>query len=298
MDKKVSFLNQFSAIRHFLKGDMFSRRQREGQHFLLHTPTLERIVDSAEIGENDFVLEIGSGPSNLTLFLIERAKFVLAVEKDCRFKDLHKSLFKENPPIRFIYEDILKMDIDKLNEFIPAGYPLLNSNWKVVGNIPYNITTPLITMLVSPPFNFATLTFLVQKEVAERIVSKPNSKKYGIMSIRVQYFYQPEVKFSIKPEMFSPPPQITSSLLHLRQKLKLPFDNTEDQRKFFHLIEAVFRKRRKTLLNGIMESGLIFKSREEVAKSIESIKINPTKRPEALSLDDFVKIFSSLFLND
>lgn len=286
---------KFRLIKNFIHSNKFYRKSYEGQNFLFHTPTLQRIVKSSGITKDDFVVEIGSGPSNLTLFAAEEARFVLGIEKDIRFKELHESLFSNHNNIKFLYIDALSLKREQLTEIIKEKFPDLNilKNLKVIGNIPYQITSPLLTKLVTD-FEFSTHTFLIQKEVAERIISKPNSKRYGIMSVRVQYFCKTEIKFLVKPELFSPPPQVISALLHLEKKPFVSLAGVNEQKKFFKMVESMFNKRRKTIVNSIEGSNLFSLSRLEIIERIKSLGIDDKRRPETLSLDDFINIYISL----
>lgn len=286
MCDEISFQKRLIEIKKFLKAGSFFRRDDQGQNFLFHFPTLLKIIKAAQIEKDDCVLEIGSGPATLTSLLTASAGYVLGVEKDERFKNLHEPLFKDSSNIRFIYKDALRLNDDDMK--ILSGSE--QKNLKAIGNIPYNITTPLITNLVSA-FIFETITLLIQREVAERLASKPGSKSFGIMSVRTQFFYEPKIAFIVPPNLFSPPPQVHSALICLKKRESLHIPDESEQRRFFKMIEKMFSKRRKTSLNTLLETGFVSIPKSEVISVAEKNGIDLNKRPEALPVEEFVKIY-------
>ena len=256
--------------------------KRLGQNFLRDENILQRIADAAHLSGEDTVLEIGAGSGNLTRHLAEKAGFVYAVEKDRRLCKAAEENLKGFKNVEIICGDILKIDV---------GAGLKPAPTKVVGNLPYYITTPIIFKLLEHKENISDIIIMVQKEVAERIVAKPGGKDYGILTCSVQFYTEPKVLFKISKGSFYPRPKVDSVLLEMKI-LKKPAVNVKDEQKFFEIIKAAFGQRRKTLLNSLCNR--LHLEKEAVEDILRKAGIEPQRRAETLDLDEFAKISNFL----
>ncbi|MBF0473434.1 MAG: ribosomal RNA small subunit methyltransferase A [Nitrospirae bacterium] len=243
-----------------------------GQHFLFDQVILDKIIDAANINDDDTIIEIGPGPGTLTVKLLEKANRVVAIELD---RLLHHKLvqrFQNNDKLQLILGDALKFDFGSIGKF------------KVVSNIPYQITTPLIFKLLKNRDNLTSMTLTMQKEVADRIIAVPGSKAYGILSLTVQYHTQPLEIFSIPPEAFRPPPKVKSTVINFRI-LQTPSVEVSDPELYFRIIKAAFNQRRKTIANTLKSL-----YGEDTKGFLLLSDINPTHRPETLSSAQFANL--------
>jgi 16S rRNA (adenine1518-N6/adenine1519-N6)-dimethyltransferase len=252
-------------------------KRRLGQHFLADPNILARIADALQAGPNDTVLEIGPGPGGLTAALASRAGRIVAVEKD---RDLTEPLRARFPAVEVVEADALEVDWHQL-----ATDPFL-----VAGNIPYNITSPLIDKALTPPLP-RRIVFLVQREVADRIVSKPGSSAYGALSVGVQSVAQAERLFTVPAGAFHPRPKVDSAVLRLTPLLR-PLIGAGDRDSFRTMVVGLFGFRRKQLLRGVRE--LAGWGAEQARNHLEKAGVNPADRPEALSPEDFARLHRSL----
>ena len=250
-----------------------------GQNFLFDSHYLESIADSGEITKEDTVLEIGPGLGVLTTRLAERAKKVIAIEIDQNIVPVLKNLTSDFDNIEIINEDVMKTDISKLIEG--------EESVKVVANLPYYITTPIIMKLLEGKYNIKSITVMIQKEVAERFVAKAGTKDYGAITLSINYYTNPKITLTVPPSAFIPPPKVHSSVITL--KCKEPEFDVKDEDKLFKIIRASFNQRRKTLVNAL-SSGFSNYSKEEIKNIIISCGYNENVRGETLNLSDFVII--------
>ena len=239
-----------------------------GQNFLFDPLILSRIVEAADIGPEDLIIEIGPGPGKLTRMLAERAGKVVAIELDYKLYEKMKGGLAGFSNIELIHGDALKYRYEALPEF------------KVVANIPYYITTPIIFRLLNAKGNLESMTLAVQKEVAERIAAKPGSKAYGVLSLMVQYHAEPVFKFPIPKEAFRPIPKVDSAVVHIRI-LDKPSVDVRDEKLFFRIIKMAFSQRRKMLSNSLRSA------REDVKEWLTRAGIDPQRRAETLSMQEF-----------
>ena len=266
----------------------FVFQKKFGQNFLIDTHVLDKIVRAAEITKDDVVLEIGPGIGTLTQYLAYGAKEVIAVEIDRALIPILKDTLSAYDNVTILNEDILKVDINKLVEEKNNGRPI-----KVVANLPYYITTPIIMNLFESHVPVESITVMVQKEVADRMQTGPGSKDYGALSLAVQYYAEPYIVANVPQNCFMPRPKIGSAVIRLKRYDK-PAVEVKDEKLLFQLIRASFNQRRKTLANGIRNySGLNF-SKETVEQAIESCGFPLTVRGEALTLEDFAKLTNVL----
>ena len=266
----------------------FDFQKKFGQNFLIDARVLEKIMDAADITKEDFVLEIGPGIGTMTQYLAERAREVLAVEIDKNLIPILSETLSEYDNVNILNADILKTDLKKIAEEKNGGRSV-----KVVANLPYYITTPIIMGLFESHVPVENVTVMVQKEVADRMQAGPGTKDYGALSLAVQYYAEPYIAANVPPNCFMPRPKVGSAVIRLT-KHKTPPVQVTNEKLLFQLIRASFNQRRKTLQNGIKNfSGLNF-SKEEVAEALEQMGVSPTIRGEALTLEQFAKLSSLL----
>lgn len=268
----------------------FAFQKKFGQNFLIDEGIVNKIVREAGVTKDDFVLEIGPGIGTMTQLLCEQAGGVAAVEIDTNLIPILKETLAEYDNVTIINEDILKVDIKKLAEEKNGGKPI-----KVVANLPYYITTPIIMGLFESNVPIDSITVMVQKEVADRMQVGPGTKDYGALSLAVQYYSKPQVVINVPPECFIPRPNVSSAVIRLT-RYKEPPVKVKDEKLMFKLIRASFNQRRKTLANGLNNSPEINFSKEEITAAIESLHKGPPIRGEALTLSEFAAL-SDYFSN-
>ena len=262
----------------------FAFQKRFGQNFLIDDHVLEKIVSAAGITKDDCVLEIGPGIGTMTQYLAESAGQVIAVEIDTNLLPILTDTLKEYSNVKVINQDILKVDINELVKEYNNGRPI-----KVVANLPYYITTPIIMGLFESNVPIDNITVMVQKEVADRMQVGPGSKDYGALSLAVQYYASPYIVANVPPNCFIPRPNVGSAVIRLTRYQEPPVQ-VKDPKLMFKLIRASFNQRRKTLQNGLNNSPEISFSKEEITKAIESLGVSPSVRGEALSLEQFAQL--------
>lgn len=262
----------------------FAFQKRFGQNFLIDAHVLEKIVSAAGITKDDCVLEIGPGIGTMTQYLAESAGQVIAVEIDTNLLPILADTLKDYSNVKVINQDILKVDINKLVKEYNNGRPI-----KVVANLPYYITTPIIMGLFESNVPIDNITVMVQKEVADRMQVGPGSKDYGALSLAVQYYASPYIVANVPPNCFIPRPNVGSAVIRLTRYQEPPVQ-VKDPKLMFKLIRASFNQRRKTLQNGLNNSPEISFSKEEITKAIESLGVSPSVRGEALSLEQFAQL--------
>ncbi len=268
----------------------FNFQKKFGQNFLIDTSVLTRIIDAAEITEDDCVLEIGPGIGTMTQYLAESAREVVAVEIDKALIPILEDTLSAYDNVTVINEDILKVDINRLVQEKNAGKAI-----KVVANLPYYITTPIIMGLFESGVPLQSITIMVQKEVADRMQVGPGTKDYGALSLAVQYYAKPEIVANVPPNCFIPRPNVGSAVIRLTRHEKPPVE-VKDEKHMFALIRASFNQRRKTLVNGLGNAGNLNVSKEKVAAVLEEMGKSPTVRGETFTLEDFA-LLSNLLLS-
>ncbi len=262
----------------------FDFQKKYGQNFLVDAHVLNKIMDAAELGEEDCVLEIGPGFGTMTQYLAEKAGKVLAVEVDDKLIPILQDTLQEYSNVKIIHGDVLKLDLLKLIQEENAGRPV-----KVVANLPYYITTPIIMGLFEQNIPVSTITVMVQKEVADRMQTGPGSKDYGALSLAVQYYAKPYIVANVPPNCFIPRPTVGSCVIRLTKYEEPPVSVT-DVSMMFRLIRASFNQRRKTLVNGIGNSAEVPYSKEQVAEALSRMNVSPTVRGETLTLEQFAAL--------
>ena len=262
----------------------FNFQKKFGQNFLINTGILEDIIAAAKITKNDFVLEIGPGIGTMTQYLCESAREVVAVEIDKNLIPILQDTLSAYDNVEVINDDILKVDINKLASERNEGKPI-----KVVANLPYYITTPIIMGLFESHVPIDSITIMVQKEVADRMQEGPGSKEYGALSLAVQYYAHPEIVVNVPPSCFMPQPKVGSAVIRLTRHAQ-PTVNVENEKLMFQLIRASFNQRRKTLENGLNNFSGLNLSKEVIQSCIEELGVPVTIRGEALSLEQFAQL--------
>lgn len=273
-----------TSIRQELKEYGLIPRKRLGQHFLIDRNILNKVIRTAGIEKEDVVLEVGPGLGEMTLALARHAKRVIAIEIDPKLVAILKKKMEDLPNVEVVRSDILRLNFNQFLE--KEGQPI-----KVVANLPYQISTPLLFRFIESKEVFATFTLTLQKEVAERMVAPPGGKDYGPLSIFTQLFLDISVRFFIKPSAFFPPPKIESAVVHMAWKEK-PIIETEDDAWFKRVVRACFGYRRKMLINALKHSEINLP--ESVELRMERIGIDPRRRPETLTIREFVSLSEAL----
>ena len=266
----------------------FMFRKKFGQNFLIDASVVEEIIGAAGIGEEDTVLEIGPGIGTMTQYLAERAGRVIAVEIDRALIPILEDTLSAYDNVRVINDDILKVDLNRLSEEENGGRPI-----KVVANLPYYITTPIIMALLEKEVPLESITIMVQKEVAERMKTGPGSKDYGALSLAVQYYAEPVIVTEVPPHCFMPRPGVSSMVIRL-DRYKEPPVTPKDPDKMFKLIRASFNHRRKTLSNGLSTDPSLGLSRERVTEALEKMGLPVDIRGEKLDLAQFAELSDQL----
>ena len=262
----------------------FNFQKKFGQNFLIDEHVLDKIIRAAEITKDDYVLEIGPGIGTMTQYLACAAREVTAVEIDRALIPILEDTLKEYDNVSIINEDILKVDIAALAKEKNGGRPI-----KVVANLPYYITTPIIMGLFESHVPLESITVMVQKEVADRMQVGPGTKDYGALSLAVQYYAEPYIVANVPPNCFMPRPAVGSAVIRLTRHQKPPVE-VMDEKLMFRLIRASFNQRRKTLANGLKNSGELNLSKEVIAAAIEKLGKGSSVRGEALDLEEFARL--------
>lgn len=274
----------------------FHFQKRYGQNFLIDANILDKIIKAAEITREDCVLEIGPGIGTMTQYLAESAKEVVAVEIDKNLLPILEETLSEYENVTVVNKDILNVDIGALAKEKNEGNPI-----KIVANLPYYITTPIIMGLLEGQVPFHSITVMVQKEVAERIQARPGTKDYGALSLAVQYYVKPEVMMYVPPTCFMPRPGVGSAVIRLT-RFEEPLVKVESERKLFSIIRAAFNQRRKTLANALANSASLINdkgdgikvTRQEVYDALDKMGLSSSVRGEVLTLEQFADLSNFL----
>lgn len=266
----------------------FTFQKKFGQNFLIDTHVLDKIIQAAEITKEDMVLEIGPGIGTMTQYLAESAGKVIAVEIDRNLIPILSETLSGYENVRIINEDVLKVDIRELAERENGGRPI-----KVVANLPYYITTPIIMRLFESHVPVESITVMVQKEVAQRMQTGPGNKNYGALSLAVQFYAKPYIVANVPPNCFMPRPKVGSAVIRLTRHEKPPVD-VADEKLMFDIIRAAFNQRRKTLYNALRNSGKFESSDEMIADAIAQLGKGAGVRGETLTLEEFARLSNDI----
>ena len=263
--------------------EMLNLKKQFGQNFIQSSEVIDDIIKTLGVDEETFVLEIGPGAGALTIPLSEKVGHLAAIEIDPRLVKMLRNTFKDNEKVRIVFDDVLDADFkDILDHEHAEEYKKL----KVVGNIPYNITSPIITKVLESNLGFENFTVMIQKEVAERICAEPGTRKRGLMSVFVQYYTEPTYIRTVGRELFLPTPGVDSAVVNLVFRDKPPVDCDKDL--FFEVVKTSFGHKRKTLANNLI--GFFGSDKAAVSDKLMAIGIDPKRRAETLSLEEFAKI--------
>lgn len=262
----------------------FAFQKKYGQNFLIDARVLDKIIKAAKVGPEDFVLEIGPGIGTMTQYLAEHAREVAAVEIDTHLIPILKETLSDYDNVTIINEDILKMDIAQLARERNDGKPI-----KVVANLPYYITTPIIMGLFESDVPIDNITVMVQKEVAQRMQVGPGTKDYGALSLAVQYYAEPYLAANVPPNCFMPRPKVGSAVIRLTRHKEKPVQ-VKDEKFMFQLIRASFNQRRKTLQNSLNNSSEVNVNKVQVVEALEKMGLSATVRGEKLNLEQFAQL--------
>ena len=284
MSKREPYLGNPQATIAVLNKYGFTFQKKFGQNFLIDPHVLDKIIRAAEITEDDFVLEIGPGMGTMTQYLAYAAREVYAVEIDKSLIPILEDTLSDYDNVTVINEDILKVNIAKLAEEKNGGRPI-----KVVANLPYYITTPIIMGLFESHVPLESITVMVQKEVADRMQVGPGTKDYGALSLAVQYYAKPEIVANVPPNCFIPRPNVGSAVIRLDRYAEPPVQ-TADEQFMFSVIRASFNQRRKTLVNGLSNAPGLNVSKEKIKEVLARMELSETVRGETLTLEQFAQL--------
>ncbi|MBM4276607.1 MAG: ribosomal RNA small subunit methyltransferase A [Deltaproteobacteria bacterium] len=273
-----------ASIRNELREYGLSPKKRLGQHFLVDRNIIVKVIRAAGVNKEDVILEVGPGLGEMTLELARQAKSVIAVEIDSRLAAILKKKMSVVSNVEIIQKDILRIDFDGLSHHVKA--PL-----KVVSNLPYQISTPLLFRFIESRKLFSSLTLMLQREVVERMVAPPGGKEYGALSVLIQMVSRPSVQFFVKPSAFHPPPKVESAVVRIVWRDDLMM-KAEDEDWFKEVVKASFSHRRKTLINSLKYSGLPLPPLPE--KRMGATGIDPQRRSETLTVQEFIRLADAL----
>ncbi len=284
MNTPVPYLGNPQKTIEVLQKYKFVFQKRYGQNFLIDTHVLDKIISSAQITKDDFVVEIGPGIGTMTQYLASSARQVAAIEIDKALIPILEDTLGEYENVEIINEDVLKVDLRRLAEEKNQGRPV-----KVVANLPYYITTPIIMGLFEKHVPLESITIMVQKEVADRMRVGPGTKDYGALSLAIQYYAEPLLVANVPPNCFMPRPRVGSAVIRLNRYEKPPVE-VKNEAGMFALIRAAFNQRRKTLLNSLSNSQELSFTKEELAEALEKLGWPQGIRGEALTLEEFAAL--------
>ncbi len=284
-------LNSSHNLKEILSRFDFQFHKGLGQNFLLDGNIIRKIINSLNLSGDDVVVEIGPGAGTLTSALARYVRKVIAVELDQRLSPVLKETLNGIDNIELVFEDALKVDFDNLVEYKCKGLPACSQkSYKIISNLPYSITTPILMYLLRKKFNYSSLTVMVQREVSSRLVSVPGSRDYGNLSVVVLYYTVPEVLFMVPRTVFYPRPEVESAVVLLARR-EAPLVEVPDEELFFGLVRGAFGQRRKTILNALSDGHIITGlSRQQWKEIIQSVGIDHCRRGETLNLKEFSDI--------
>ena len=278
-------MNTFRKTREILNKYGLTAKKKFGQNFLIDDNILDEISTSACINDDELIIEIGPGLGNLTSYLLKKSRYVLLVEIDNNMIEILNDRFRENTNYSLINEDILKVDLDEKISKIEEELGFSFKKVKVVANLPYYITTPILFKLLQDSKRVDEIVVMVQKEVADRMVASPKSKDYGILSVMIKYLADAEIIIKVPKEAFIPSPNVTSAVIKLVKNKKYECD---DEEKLFELIHHAFAQRRKKMINSLESSKFLNLDKEKIKDAFNKAKLNENVRAEELSIEEFI----------
>ncbi|MCI7468938.1 MAG: 16S rRNA (adenine(1518)-N(6)/adenine(1519)-N(6))-dimethyltransferase RsmA [Lachnospiraceae bacterium] len=275
---------EYREMQEVLRKHDFHFKKKYGQNFLIKPDLLHDIVDGAEVTDEDTVVEIGPGVGSLTRVLADRAKQVYAIEVDEKLIPILDETMAGYDNVTIINEDVLKTD---LTDIFAQG------RVKVVANLPYYITTPIILGLLEKDLDFESITVMVQKEVAERMQAQPGTKDYGALTLAVGYYTDPQILFLVSPDSFVPQPKVGSAVISLKKK-ELTEQQRADAKDIFTVVRAAFNQRRKSMANALSNAGVLGRTKDEITEAVQAAGFDTNVRAEALTPDDFIRLTECL----
>lgn len=278
-------MNLYEETRFIMKQNNITANKNLGQNFLINEEVVDSIVENAEITKNDLVIEIGPGLGTLTSRLLEKAGKVICVELDRKMIAILEKRFKLYENLELINDDILKINLNKL---ISQNKINEIKHVKIVANLPYYITTPIIMKLLEERLDIESITVMIQKEVAQRLAAKPGTSDVGSITYTIWYYTEPKIVLEVPKESFIPAPEVTSSVIKL-DILKQPRIEVKDEKQFFKIIKVAFMQKRKTLINALV-NGKVFQNKEDAKKCLDELKIDEKIRGEKLTLEQYKSI--------
>lgn len=278
-------MNTFRKTREILNKYGLTAKKKFGQNFLIDDNILDKISTSACINDDELIIEIGPGLGNLTSYLLKKSRYVLLVEIDNNMIEILNDRFKENTNYSLINEDILKVDLDEKISKIEEELNFSFKKVKVVANLPYYITTPILFKLLKDSKRVDEIVVMVQKEVADRMVASPKSKDYGILSVMIKYLADAKIIIKVPKEAFIPSPNVTSSVIKLVKNKKYECD---DEEKLFELIHHAFAQRRKKMINSLESSKFLNLDKKRIKDAFNKVNLNENVRAEELSIEEFI----------
>lgn len=281
LNKTKSIINKFNI----------RANKRYGQNFLIDDNILENIVSSSNIGKEDLVIEIGPGLGNLTEYILQNCKYALLVEIDPKMIEVLEYRFNDRNNFKLVNEDILKVDVDNMVKSIEEEIGYKFKNIRVVANLPYYITTPILFKLLEDENKIDTITVMIQKEVAERMVANPKSKEYGILTLMVEYFSDAKIEVIVPNSSFIPEPGVTSAVISLSKRSKY---NVKNEKLFFELIHKAFAQRRKKMTNSLIAGKFNNMEKEEIESLFEKCNISLNARAEELEIEKYIEIINNI----
>ena len=284
-------MNTLIETRKIMKKFNIVANKRYGQNFLIDDNMLEEIVNSADITKDDLVIEIGPGLGNLTEYILSRAKYAILVEIDLKMIKVLEDRFKDRKNYILINDDILKVNIDKLVEEIKSKNDLSFRSVKVVANLPYYITTPIIFKLLEDENSISDITVMVQKEVAQRMVAKPKSKDFGILTLMVDYFSNANIIVLVPNSSFIPEPGVMSAVINLKKNRKYSVKN---EKMFFELIHKAFAQRRKKMINSLSSTNFNNMTKQELEDLFKRCNLDFNTRAEELTIEEFIELVNNI----
>ena len=279
-------MNVLEETKYLMKKYKIKANKSLGQNFLIDDTVIEDIVGGASIGKDDLVIEIGPGLGSMTALLVEKAKKVICIELDKKMIKILNDRFIAYNNIELINEDVLKLDLNKLIKQEKEQNEI--KDVKIVANLPYYITTPIIMKLLEEKLDIVSITVMIQKEVADRLIEIPSGKNTGAITYTVYYYCECEKIREVENTCFVPMPEVTSEVINLKLR-KEPAVKVENKKVFFNIIKSAFMQRRKTLLNALVNTG-VFKSKEEGAEILRKLNLREDIRAEKLTIEDFARI--------
>lgn len=279
-------MSVLEETKYLMKKNKIKANKSLGQNFLIDDTVIEDIVGGASIGKDDLVIEIGPGLGSMTALLVEKAKKVICVELDKKMIKILNDRFIADDNIELINEDVLKLDLNKLIKQEKEQNEI--KDVKIVANLPYYITTPIIMKLLEENLDIVSITVMIQKEVADRLIEIPSGKNTGAITYTVYYYCECKKIREVENTCFVPMPEVTSEVINLKLR-KEPAVKVENKKVFFNIIKSAFMQRRKTLLNALVNTG-VFKSKEEGAEILRKLNLREDIRAEKLTIEDFARI--------